>query len=44
MCRMVVVGGREGKAWWLPARGIRASQGFFSSFFILLKTLIVGTH
>ena len=30
MCRVVQVGGREG-AWWLPAGGIRASQGTFSS-------------
>ena len=27
------VGGREGRAWWLPAGGIRASQGIFSSTF-----------
>ena len=32
MCRVVWVGGREG-ALWLPAGGIRASQGTFSSFF-----------
>ena len=31
MCRVVWVGGREG-ALWLPAGGIRASQGTFSSF------------
>ena len=30
-CRVVKVGGREG-ALWLPAGGIRASQGTFSSF------------
>ena len=30
MCRVVWVGGREG-ALWLPAGGIRASQGTFSS-------------
>ena len=30
MCRVVLVGGREG-ALWLPAGGIRASQGTFSS-------------
>ena len=30
MCRVVLVGGREG-ALWLPAGGIRASQGAFSS-------------
>ena len=30
MCWVVPVGGREG-AWWLPAGGIRASQGTFSS-------------
>ena len=29
---VVWVGGREGGAWWLPAGGIRASQGTFSSF------------
>ena len=29
-CRVVCVAGREG-AWWLPAGGIRASQGTFSS-------------
>ena len=29
---MVGVGCREGEAWWLPAGGIRASQGTFSSF------------
>ena len=28
MCRVVWEGGREG-AWWLPAGGIRASQGTF---------------
>ena len=32
MCRVVGVGGREGEAWWLPAGGICASQGTFSSF------------
>ena len=41
MCWVVLVGGRErgwlptgvGKgAWWLPAGGIRASQGTFSSY------------
>ena len=32
MCRVVWVGGRgRGGAWWLPAGGIRASQGTFSS-------------
>ena len=31
MCRVVEGGGREG-ALWLPAGGIRASQGTFSSF------------
>ena len=31
MCRVVGVGGREDGAWWLPAGGIRASQGNFSS-------------
>ena len=31
MCRVVWVGGREG-ALWLPAGGIRASQGTFSSY------------
>ena len=31
MCRVVYVGGSEG-ALWLPAGGIRASQGTFSSF------------
>ena len=31
MCRVVWVGGREG-VLWLPAGGIRASQGTFSSF------------
>ena len=31
MCRVVYVGGRDG-ALWLPAGGIRASQGTFSSF------------
>ena len=31
MCRVVWVGG--GGTWWLPAGGIRASQGTFSSFF-----------
>ena len=30
MCSVVWVGGREG-ALWLPAGGIRASQGTFSS-------------
>ena len=29
MCRLVWVGGRG--TWWLPAGGIRASQGTFSS-------------
>ena len=33
-CRVVWVGGREG-AWWLPAGGMRASQGTFSSFYCL---------
>ena len=32
MCRVVGVGCREVGAWWLPAWGIRASQGTFSSF------------
>ena len=27
------VGGREGRAWWLKAGGIRASQCTFSSLF-----------
>ena len=31
MCRVVWVGGREG-ALWLPAGGICASQGTFSSY------------
>ena len=39
MCRVVQVGGREG-AWWLPAGGIRASQGTFSS---LVKSLLCMT-
>ena len=30
ICRVAWVGGREG-ALWLPAGGIRASQGTFSS-------------
>ena len=30
MCRVVWVGG--GVTWWLPAGGIRASQGTFSSW------------
>ena len=34
MYRMVGVGDREGD-WWLPAGGIRASQGTFSSLFLL---------
>ena len=33
MCRVVQVGGREG-AWWLPAGGIRASQGTVSRLII----------
>ena len=33
MCRVVWLGGREG-ALWLPAGGIRASQGTFSSICI----------
>ena len=33
MCRVIKVGGREG-ALWLPAGGIRASQGTFSSIFM----------
>ena len=32
MCRVVGVGGREAGAWWLPAGGIRVSQGTFSSY------------
>ena len=31
MCWVVQVGCREVGAWWLPAEGIRASQGTFSS-------------
>ena len=32
MCWVVVVGVREDGAWWLPAGGICASQGTFSSW------------
>ena len=31
MCWDVEVGGGGGGAWWLPAGGIHASQGTFSS-------------
>ena len=41
MCRVVWVEGREG-ALWLPAVGIRASQGTFSSF--LSIALMSGTN
>ena len=34
MCRVVWVGGRE-VALWLPAGGIRASQGTFSSYLVI---------
>ena len=39
MYRVVWVGGREG-AWWLPAGGMRASQGTFSSkqIFVYVRT------
>ena len=40
MCRVVWVGSREG-ALWLPAGGIRASQGTFSS--INLVQVITGS-
>ena len=43
-CRVVCVGGREG-AWWLPAGGICASQGTFSSliqFYVPFK--IISAH
>ena len=32
MCRVVGVGCKEFGAWWLPAGGISASEGTFSSF------------
>ena len=37
MCRVVLIG-RE--AWWLPARGIDASQGTFSSFILKIVHLL----
>ena len=41
MCRVVGIVCREVGAWWLPAGGIRASQGTFSSYtFIGLGTLM----
>ena len=41
ICR---VGGWEGGAWWLPAGGIRASQGTFSFSSLKIKLKFCYIH
>ena len=40
-CLVVGVRGRDGGPWWLPAGDIRASQGTFSSLFILFNVVFL---